>query len=140
MHLFVYGTLRRSSAHPMHRLLLPSTFVGVGRFRGKLYDLGSYPAAVASADPADTVHGEVYLLHEPAATFLALDRYEGCAPGDPAPHEYVRLPAEICLEPQSTGLVAQVYLYNRPADHLTRVESGDYLDWLARRSSSSAGA
>ncbi len=124
----------------MHRLLLPATFVGMGRFRGLLYDLGSYPAAVASADPGDTVHGEVYRLHDPAATFAALDRYEGCALDDPTPHEYVRVSAEIRLDPGPTVLVSQIYLYNRPVDPFTRIESGDYLDWLARRSSPSAGA
>ncbi len=140
MHLFVYGTLRRSPSHPMHRLLSPATFVGAGTFQGKLLDLGSYPAAVASDEPADTIRGEVYLLHEPATTLPALDRYEGCSPDDPAPHEYVRVNAEICLESDSTMLVAQVYLYDRPTTRLTRIESGDYLDWLARRTSPPTGA
>ena len=132
MHLFVYGTLRRSASHPMHRLLLPATFVGPGRFRGRLHDLGSYPAAVASDDPADAVHGEVYLLHTPADTLAALDRYEGCTPDDPEPHEYHRTVAGIHLDADATVVPAQIYLYNRPAAHLKRIEPGDYLDWLAR--------
>ena len=140
MHLFVYGTLRRSPSHPMHRLLSPATFVGAGTFQGKLYDLGSYPAAIASAEPADTIRGEVYLLHEPAATLPALDRYEGCSPDDPVPHEYVRMNAEICLESDPTLLVAQIYLYNRLTTQLTRIVPGDYLAFLARRASPPAGA
>ncbi len=140
MHLFVYGTLRRSAAHPMHRLLLPAAFVGPGRFQGKLYDLGRYPAAVASADPADTVHGEVYLLHAPAATLAALDRYEGCSPDEPAPHEYVRAAAAIRLDTDSRLVAAQIYLYNRPTAHLTRIEPGDYLAFLTPRPSPQAEA
>ena len=140
MHLFVYGTLRRADSLPMHRLLGPATFVGPGRFHGRLYDLGTYPAAVASTDDADVVHGEVYSLHEPAAALAALDRYEGCTADNPTPHEYIRTTAEIYLEPDFTAIIAQVYLYNRPVTGLTYLPSGDYLEWLARLSSSSAGA
>ena len=72
--------------------------------------MGSYPAAVASEDPADTVLGEVYLLREPAATLAVLDQYEGCSANDAMPHEYRRTEAVIRLE---TGAVilAQIYLY-----------------------------
>ena len=77
--LFVYGTLRRAAAHPMHRLLGPAAFVGPGEFQGRLYHLGNYPGMVRSDDPADIVHGEVYRLHELAATLACLDDYEGCA-------------------------------------------------------------
>ena len=139
MHLFVYGTLRRSAAHPMHRLLLPATFVGPARFQGRLYDLGSYPGAVASAQPTDFVRGEVYRLHEPATTLATLDRYEGCTADDPAPHEYVRTCADVWLEPGADSLAAQIYLFNRPTAHLTQIEPGDYLAWLARRSVPPAG-
>ncbi len=124
----------------MHCLLLPATFVGAGCFQSRLYDLGNYPAAVASDDPADRVHGEVYLLQTPAETLPALDRYEGCAPSDPEPHEYLRTTVDIRLETGAPATIpAQIYLYNRPTAHLTRIEQGDYLGWLARRSSSSAG-
>ena len=115
----------------MHHLLEPSTFVGVARFQGKLHDVGDYPAAVASDDPADLVYGEVYLLHEPAATLAVLDHYEGCAPDDPAPHEYARVAADIRLMTEDSAPVsAQVYLYRRPVDRLARITHGDYLRWL----------
>ena len=125
----------------MHRLLLPSVFLGLGRFQGKLYDLGSYPAAIASDNPASLVHGEVYLLQTPVETLAALDRYEGCALGDPAPHEYVRTSADIQLDSSARSVIpAQIYLYNRPCNDLTRIEPGDYLQWLARRFSPPTGA
>ena len=105
-HLFVYGTLRRAPSHAMHQLLLPATFVGRGTFQGALYDLGSYPAAVASDDPAARVRG-------------------GSA-DDPAPQEYRRVVAAITLE--AGGKVsAYLYLFNRPVAGLTRIASGDYL-------------
>ncbi len=136
MHVFVYGTLRRAAAHPMHALLHPSTFVGFARFQGRLYDLGGYPAAVASDHLADIVCGEVYQLLRPAATLAVVDRYEGCAPADSEPYEYMRAVADVRLTTCDTAVVpAQIYLYNRPVDHLTCIPQGDYLDWLARRSS-----
>lgn len=117
-HLFVYGTLRNVKSHPMHRLLLPATLVGLGAFQGQLYDLGDYPGAVASENAADIVRGEVYLLHEPATALSNLDRYEG--------QEYIRQAASIRLD---TGEIieAQIYLYNRPTRALRRIASGDYL-------------
>lgn len=129
MHLFVYGTLRKSASHPMHRLLHPAVFVGLGRFQGQLYDLGTYPAAIPSADAADTVLGEVYLLADPGTTLAALDRYEGCAADDPTPHEYVRTAADIRLEAADNPTIsAQIYLYHRPVAQLTRIARGDYLN------------
>ena len=125
MHLFVYGTLRRGAAHPMHRWLESAEYLGTGRFRGRLYDVGSYPAAVASDDPADAVLGEVYRLREPAAILAELDRYEGCTPTDPAPHEYRRAAADIRLEAGPT-VSAQIYLY--------QWRIGD-LGWRARQPS-----
>ena len=139
MHLFVYGTLRCSALHPMHRLLHPAEFVGAGSFQGRLYDVGSYPAAVASDDPADTVFGEVYLLREPADTLAALDQYEGYAPGDPALCEYRRAVADIRMD-SGQVIPAQIYLYQWPLDNLTRITAGDYLDWLARKPSGPADA
>ena len=137
MHLFVYGTLRRAAFHPMHSLLGSAEFVGAGRFQGCLYNVGSYPAAVYSDDPADTVHGEVYRLRKPAETLTALDRYEGCATDDPTPCEYRRASADVRL---ATGEVipAQIYLYQWPVEGLTRIAEGDYLEWLARKTSGPA--
>ena len=131
IHIFVYGTLRRSEALPMHQLLLPATFVGVGSFAGRLYDVGAYPAAVRSDDPAERVHGEVYRLHEPATTLARLDTYEGCTDDDPVPHEYVRTTLDVQTAVGSK-ISALVYLYNHPTTSLTRVPGGDYLRWIAR--------
>ena len=138
-HLFVYGTLRRSTDNPMHQLLYGTTLVGTGTFQGKLYDLGNYPAAIFSDDPADRVHGEVYRLADPPATLALLDSYEACTEADAQPHEYVRVVVPIHLE---TGdeVRTQIYLYNRAVAELTPVTSGDYLRWRSRLVAPSAGA
>lgn len=115
----------------MHALLLPATFFGPATFQGKLYDVGTYPAAVPSDDPADHVQGELYALHDPPATLARLDAYEACSPSDPPPHEYVRATVPVTL-PTGEVLPAQIYLYGWPVAGLTPVASGDYLRWRSR--------
>ena len=45
-HLFVYGTLREESAHPMaHRLRVGARHIGRGSTPGRLFDFGSWPGA-----------------------------------------------------------------------------------------------
>lgn len=124
--LFVYGTLRRSTAHQGHELLSPATFIGPGEFQGRLYDLGNYPGMVPSGNPADIVHGEVYRLHDLRATLTRLDHYEGCAGTCPPPTEYVHVVADVSLS-DGTFVKAHLYLYQRSLDGLRRIESGDYL-------------
>ncbi|MCH9683057.1 MAG: gamma-glutamylcyclotransferase, partial [Deltaproteobacteria bacterium] len=64
MFLFVYGTLRRRAAHPMHTpLQAASRFVGDARVRGSLYMVGDYPA-LELGNAAGWVQGEVYELHD----------------------------------------------------------------------------
>jgi gamma-glutamylcyclotransferase (GGCT)/AIG2-like uncharacterized protein YtfP len=74
--LFVYGTLRRGSESQFARLLAEQgRFMGVARVPGRLYDLGSYPGAVASNQPDQWIHGEVFSVD--SALLTALDEYEG---------------------------------------------------------------
>ncbi len=118
--LFVYGTLRRAGRNPIVRM--PdhrADFIGVGTFRGKLYDLGSYPGAVPSTDAADRVTGEVYALHDPDRAFPILDSYETS--------EYSREKHLIRLENGDT-VQAWIYIYIAPTDTFRRIESGDYPD------------
>jgi gamma-glutamylcyclotransferase (GGCT)/AIG2-like uncharacterized protein YtfP len=76
LYLFVYGTLRRGCDNQFARLLAEQgRFVGVARVPGRLYDLGSYPGAVASDQPDEWIHGEVFSLDD--ALLTALDEYEG---------------------------------------------------------------
>lgn len=140
VHLFVYGTLRRAAAHPMHSLLFPADRVGTGCVRGWLYDLGAYPGAIFSDEASSAVHGEVYRLHDPPAILARLDAYEACTDADPAPHEYRRVQLGVCLE-AGESLTVWAYAYQRAVAGLTPVPSGD---WLLGRNSppdpSSTGA
>ena len=129
-YLFVYGTLRRGSQHPMHRLLaIESCFVGNAYYQGMLYHVSHYPGVVPSDNPAQQVVGEVYQLFKPAQTLAELDRYEECSADFPVPCEYRRVLQQVTLE-NGNSVNAWVYLYNRQLSGLKQIVSGDYLDGL----------
>lgn len=77
--LFVYGTLKRGCAN--HAYLADQKFVAAARtvpgFR--LFDLGGYPAIVASETDRFGVKGEVWEVD--AAGLERLDRFEGVHEG-----------------------------------------------------------
>ena len=117
--LFVYGTLRAASGHPMHqRLSAEAEFVGAGTFRGKLYDLGAFPGAIASHRNADRVRGEIYRLSDPARTLRALDAYEDKA---------FRRVKVIVQRVNGETSRCWIYLYGRPLTRFPRIASGDFI-------------
>jgi gamma-glutamylcyclotransferase (GGCT)/AIG2-like uncharacterized protein YtfP len=115
--LFVYGTLRSGGSAAAR--MGPARLLAAASYRGRLYDLGRYPGVVPSADPADLVRGELFVLPSAAAPLLAeLDRYEG--------PEFRRVPA--LVTPDTEGSVESwIYLYTGEVRGLRRVASGDYL-------------
>ncbi|MFN5717717.1 MAG: gamma-glutamylcyclotransferase, partial [Bradyrhizobium sp.] len=89
--LFVYGTLMRGFDHPMAKLLAGNAeFLGPAQCRGRLYLVKHYPGLVASDDPADIVHGELFRLRAREAMLREFDMYEACGEGFPPPTEYLR--------------------------------------------------
>jgi len=128
--LFVYGTLRKDVDHPMSDILQKyKTNTVSGTFNGKLFDVGSYPAAIISDDPSSQVHGELYTLREPDALFQHLDHYEGFDVHSPSKSLYLRKQVTITTE-KAAELSAWTYLYNRSVELLTPIPGGDYLAYL----------
>ena len=126
-YLFVYGTLGRNVGHEMHKhLVRHAEFAGEGAFNGILYRVAHYPGAVASSNPDDLVHGELYRLRDPAALFAALDPYESCGPNDPTPTKYVRVTTTV-VRPGGDSVTAWVYLYNRDVTMVARIASGRFI-------------
>ena len=125
--LFVYGTLRRACAHPMHAVLAAdSRYVGIAHYQGKLYRVSHYPGVVPSDNPALQVVGEVYQLFKPAQTLAELDAYEECSAEFAPPHEYRRELQQVTLE-RGASVSAWVYIYNRDTSGLKLITSGDFL-------------
>jgi gamma-glutamylcyclotransferase (GGCT)/AIG2-like uncharacterized protein YtfP len=82
-HLFVYGTLRAESLHPMaHRLRVAAKLIGRGSAPGLLYDFGEYPGAVLDQDAKYRVIGDVFQLRPNPRLLADLDKYEGFTGGD----------------------------------------------------------
>lgn len=103
-YIFVYGTLRKGAGHPMNRALeAQATYAGPGRFPGKLYDLGSYPAAVpchgVPRHEGGMVIGDLYCLHRPERILPLLDRYEGCTDMDGSGADYRREARTVQISP-----------------------------------------
>jgi gamma-glutamylcyclotransferase (GGCT)/AIG2-like uncharacterized protein YtfP len=125
--LFVYGTLTPVSSHPMAlRLASESASLGPATMSGRLYDLGDYPGAAPSADPADRVHGMAVRLRDPAESLRWLDAYEGCGEGDAEPHAYQRVIASALLK-SGQAIDAWIYYYRWPLGSARHLPSGCYV-------------
>jgi gamma-glutamylcyclotransferase (GGCT)/AIG2-like uncharacterized protein YtfP len=110
-YLFVYGTLRYDSDHPMAKFLRRNAeFLGEGRFPGQVFDLGNYPGAVFSENATGEVNGHIFKLKEPVEILSILDRYEGIGDDSSLLHEYVR--RVINIHYKESELLCWVYLYN----------------------------
>lgn len=130
--LFVYGTLRRDPAHEMFHLLAKhARYVGDGTVSGRLFDLGEYPGMVASNDKSKVI-GELYEIDRAKwrDVISRLDRYEGCSPDDPEPHEYRRELVNARLD-SGAVLSAWAYVLNGWPATDQEIKSGDYLSWRA---------
>ncbi|MGR9043711.1 MAG: gamma-glutamylcyclotransferase family protein [Gammaproteobacteria bacterium] len=134
-YLFVYGTLRRTFDNVMAQWLSRHAgFFGTAFFRGALYEVDRYPAAVPCLDEYSRVFGDLYRFNDPEQVFAALDDYEECSDRFPKPHEYRRLKSEILL-PDDGSIMAWIYLYNFPIERLERIRSGDYVSYLLEKTS-----
>ncbi len=126
-YLFVYGTLRAGTGHPMAQMLSArARLVGPGWAAGRLYDLGDYPGMVVPTAVGERVRGDVYELDEAAVMLAALDAYEGCAEGDPQPWGFARRLTAVALD-GGGELQAWAYEYHGPLDGARFIPSGDYL-------------
>jgi gamma-glutamylcyclotransferase (GGCT)/AIG2-like uncharacterized protein YtfP len=123
-HLFVYGSLMSSAAHPMgERLRREARFVGEATVQGRLYKISWYPGLVEGGDAETRVHGEVYALNSPSPTLKWLDAYEGIASGRLDEEAYERVERTAALA-SGDPVTAWVYLYRKSVAGLRPVPSG----------------
>jgi gamma-glutamylcyclotransferase (GGCT)/AIG2-like uncharacterized protein YtfP len=88
-HLFVYGTLRAESSHPMaHRLRVAGRHIGRGSTPGRLYDFGHWPGAFFAPEPKYRVIGNVFALRPGHRLLADLDKYEGVIPAQGEEREW----------------------------------------------------
>jgi len=129
--LFVYGSLLSGAGHAMGaRLRAQARLLGPASIQGRLYRVSWYPGAVASTDPGHRVHGEVYVLADPAPTMAWLDAYEGIDRADAEAAEYRRVEVAARLAAGEV-LAAWAYLYARDVSGLQEVAGGRWVPLTA---------
>lgn len=121
--LFVYGSLRRGSDHPMARILEDgSDWMGVSRAQGQLYLIDWYPGLVPADAAGQWVEGDLYRMRAPDHLLPLLDEYEECSPCFALPQEYRRETAMV--EVAGAFHCAWTYFYNHPVIGGARIEAG----------------
>jgi len=122
--LFTYGTLlsefTNEAAVKLHQT---ATLIGKAHCNGKMYLIkNQYPGAVLSDIKSDLIHGEIWALSDPNATFFHLDKYEECSSWDPLPHEYQRIQTQVFAS--NISYTVWIYEYIGIYDSFNRIESG----------------
>ena len=132
--LFVYGSLRKGfKSHAYEYISRFFSFVGDAKVKGKLFDLGTYPAGVPSEDE-NFIVGELYTIrHEPEFAWAIgqLDDYEGVAVESDEVQLYKRELTEVFLGDGTTP--AWIYWYVGNVTGKPLIESGDLIEYLQQK-------
>jgi gamma-glutamylcyclotransferase (GGCT)/AIG2-like uncharacterized protein YtfP len=129
--LFVYGSLRSGFHNPMYEYISRFfTLVSKAKVRGKLIDMGSYPAGIPSNDNHFII-GELYQVNNESEFSWAigqLDDYEGVSVEPDEVQLYRREITEVHLNGQITQ--AWIYWYNGDTSGKPVVASGDMMEYM----------
>jgi gamma-glutamylcyclotransferase (GGCT)/AIG2-like uncharacterized protein YtfP len=133
-HLFVYGSLRSGFQSPAYDYIKQYfDLVAPAKVKGKLYDMGEYPAAVPGIEDA-WIKGELYVARsadEFSFALAQLDDYEGVTVEK---HEVQLYRRELIkVEVEGTLIPAWIYWYNGDVAGRPEVKSGDILQYLKDR-------
>lgn len=133
-YLFVYGSLRSGFQNPAYDYISRYfNFFGKARVKGKMFDLGEYPAATPTQDEA-YILGELYVIKNEKEFSWAigqLDDYEGVVVEKDEQRLYRREIADIFIN--DAIVPAWVYWYNGDLTGKPVVSSGDILDYLNKK-------
>jgi gamma-glutamylcyclotransferase (GGCT)/AIG2-like uncharacterized protein YtfP len=130
LRLFVYGSLRRDVPGNRQDVFGDAPdFLGRGRVRGRLLDLGAYPGLVPAITRNEWVHGELYAITG-WRSLARLDAYEDYDPRRPERSLFLRREVRVTLDSGESN-TAWAYFYAGPAARGRHIASGDYLDVAA---------
>ena len=129
--LFVYGSLRSGFRSPVYEYISRFfTLVGEAKAKGKLYDLGDYPAAIPVSEDY-FILGELYTIkseQEFSWAMAQLDDYEGVNVEANEERLYQRKITDIFINDLATS--AWVYWYIGDVTGKPVIASGDILEYL----------
>jgi len=132
--LFVYGSLRSGFRNPAYEYLTRYFhLIGDAVVNGKLYDLGDYPAAVATTE-AKFISGELYAINNPAEfdwAIAQLDDYEGLNAEEGQWPMYKREAVTAYIQGQ--GSEAWIYWFNGDVQGREEITSGDLMQYLQQK-------
>ena len=132
--LFVYGSLRSGFRNPAYQYLTKYFhLVGDALVKGKLYDLGDYPAAVATTEE-QFISGELYAINNPAEfewAIAQLDDYEGLNTEAGQQPLYKREVVTAYIKGQDSE--AWIYWFNGDVDGCEEISSGDLMQYLQQK-------
>jgi gamma-glutamylcyclotransferase (GGCT)/AIG2-like uncharacterized protein YtfP len=130
--LFVYGSLRSGFHSPVYEYISRFfKFIGEAKVRGNLFDMGSYPAGIATNDH-NFIVGELYQAkneHEFSWAIGQLDDYEGVTVEPDEVQLYRREIVEVHLNGQVTH--AWIYWYNGEVSGRPVITSGDLMQYMS---------
>jgi len=129
--VFVYGSLRQGFRSPAYEYISRFfNFAGEAKVKGKLYDLGEYPAAAPTSDEA-FIKGELYVTKDPSEFPWAigqLDDYEGVNVERGELQLYRREVTDVFMNNEL--IPAWIYWYNGDVSGKPVVASGDILEYM----------
>lgn len=132
--LFVYGTLRSGFQNPAYAYISRYfTLAGPAKVKGRLYDLGEYPAAIPVEEDYFII-GELYKINHPDElpwALAQLDDYEGVNAEEGKTPLYTR--KETVIYSNDTTTVAWVYWYAGPITNEPPIASGDILEYIQQK-------
>src|SRR6185295_2212497 len=132
--LFVYGSLRSGFKSPVYEYISRFfSFAGDAKVRGKLFDMGSYPAGLPTNDNHFIV-GELYEaknIPEFSWAIGQLDDYEGVSVEPDEVQLYRREIVDVIVESSTTS--AWIYWYNGSVEGKPFIESGDLIQYLQQK-------
>ena len=120
---FVYGTLKQGLSN--YHLIADSVRAAMpATIRGRLYDVGPFPALAAGDEP---VRGEVLTVEPDALPRLlaVLDRLEGYESGDLDGSIYIRRVVAATTD-DGRAVEAHAYFYNRDPGGLRHLPAGEW--------------
>lgn len=130
-YLFVYGSLRSGFQSPVYEYISRYfELVGGAKARGKMYDLGAYPAAKPTDEECFIV-GELYRIKNEKEFDWAmgqLDDYEGVNVEYDEVQQYYREITQVYYNNEI--IPAWIYWYSGDVTGKPVVESGDMLQYL----------
>ena len=132
--LFVYGSLRSGFRSPVYEYISRFfTFMGEAKVKGKLFDMGSYPAGIPANDDHFII-GELYdILDESEFSWAIgqLDDYEGVNVESDEVQLYRRELTDVFINDEV--IPAWIYWYNGEVSGRPVITSGDLMEYLQEK-------